>query len=369
MRLGILLGFTPNFPLIVSEYFIIIVCMAEDIRVGGTIKILIKAEEDDIWREALKPLRRLERSISIVFATKSAEIESAIRDADIIIGGNWREEHLELAEKVKLIQFYWAGVERINFDLLKRRKILLSNTHENRHAVAEYTWALILSMVKRLNHRERLLKEGRWLRGYKRELMNVEVRGKALGILGLGSIGLEVARLGRAFGMRVIGTKRRPAVKNWPGTEIVEKVYPPEETRKVCLESDVTVVVLPLTGETRGLLGWAVLKDMKGRYLVNVSRGAVIEEEALYRALKEGILAGAAIDTWYNYPRHYGDLDEVVYPSNFPFHELDNVVMSPHIAGFSVEGHVRNTSEAVKNVINFIEGKKLENVVDLDAGY
>ncbi len=345
------------------------------------VKVLVRAVRDEIWEEAIRPLEELKkagRDIEILFYTKGSDVLREIEDTDIFVGGNLTREQLLAAKQLKLYQFYWAGVNRIDFDILKERGVILANTHENKYAVSELTWALILAVTKRLFLRDRELRKGVWFRGYKPELMGVELRGKKLGILGLGNIGMEIARVGLAFGMEVSGTRYSvkeitkgsedsKLVKN--GLSDVRAVYPPGMTKKLCLDSDIVVVALPLTKETKGLLNWDILKDMKGKVLINISRGEVVEEEALYRAMDRGILAGAGIDTWYNYPTRYGDLTEIVRPSRFSFERFDNIVMTAHIAGFSVDSHKRNTKNAIRNVIRFIEGKSLENVVDINIGY
>lgn len=354
---------------------------AKDRVEGKRVKVLIRAVRDEIWEEALGPLEklRLERGdIEILFYTKGKDIIREIRDTDIFVGGNLTREQLLAAERLKMYQFYWTGVNRVDFDVLRERGVILANTHENKYPVSELAWALILAVTKKLFIRDRELRRGVWFRGYKPELMGVELRGKKLGILGLGNIGMEIARVGLAFGMEVSGTRysvekvisgKEDKKLSENGLSGIKSVYPPRMTRELSLASDIIVVALPLTEETRGLLNWEILRDMRGKILINISRGEVVEEEALYRALNDGILAGAGIDTWYNYPTRYGDLSEIVAPSRFPFEKFDNIVMTAHIAGFSLESHKRNTKNAIKNVVRFIEGKSLENIVDINSGY
>ncbi len=354
-------------------------------RQQNRLKILIRAVKDEIWEEAIRPLEELReklrkkgKDIEILFYTRGKDVLREIGNTDIFVGGNLTREQLLAASNLKLYQFYWTGVNRVDFDILRERDILLANTHENKYAVSELAWALILALTKKLFLRDGELRRGVWFRGYRPELMGVELRGKKLGVLGLGSIGMEIARVGLAFGMDVSGTRYsvkevisgardKKLIEN--GLSAVRAVYPPGMTRDVCLNSDIVVVALPLTRDTKGLLNWEILRDMEGKVLVNISRGEVIEEEALYMALDRGILAGAGIDTWYNYPTRYGDLSEIVRPSKFPFEKFDNIVMTAHIAGFSVDSHKRNTKNAIENVIKFINGEKLKNMVDINSEY
>ncbi len=332
------------------------------------VKVLIKSVKSDIWEEAITPLSELE-NINIVFAVHKEDVDREIVDTDIFLGGHISKEQIASAKKLKLIQFYYAGVDSLDFDYLKKRgDILVCNTHANKYAVSEVAWALLLAAAKKVLIRDRALRGGVWIRGYEQKNMNVELHGKILGVLGLGSIGGEIAGIGKAFGMRVIGTKRR--LTKASGNLIrVDALYTPDKTAYVCKEADYTVVAVPLTAETRGLVNRDILKEMKGKVLVNVSRGAVVDEEALYNSLKKGILAAAGIDSWYIYPKRYGDLTEHVLPSRLPFHELENVVLSPHIAGFSIESHRINTKEAVENALRFIRKEKLFYRVDFSLGY
>ncbi len=344
-------------------------------------KILIRAERDDIWKEAIMPLKGLSSEgidIEVLFYTKGKDIIREIPDTDIFVGGNLTREQLLAARRLKLYQFYWTGVNRVNFDILRDRGIVLANTHENKYAVSELAWALILAVAKKIIVRDRELRQGIWFRGYKKEFMSSDLHGKKLGILGLGNIGMEIARVGLGFGMEVSGTRYnvREVVPGSADEKLIDnglsgvsRVYPPDMTRELCLDSDVLVVALPLTEKTKGLLNWNILKTMNGKILINISRGEVIDEESLYRALDEGILAGAGIDTWYNYPTRYGDLSERVKPSRFPFEKFDNIVMTAHIAGFSIDAHRRNTKNAIVNVVRFIKGESLENVVDIKSEY
>lgn len=332
----------------------------------NNVKVLIKSVKSEIWEDAVSPLLKL-GNVNVVFAVHREDVDREIVDTDIFLGGHISTEQIASAKKLKLIQFYYAGVDSLDFDYLKKLGgITVCNAHANKYAVSEVAWALLLAAAKKVLIRDRALREGVWIRGYEQENMNVELHGKTLGVLGLGSIGCEVAGIGKAFGMRVIGTKRSPAKGNILKVDVL---YTPDKTAVVCKEADYTVIAVPLTGETRGLVNRDILKEMKGKVLVNVSRGAVVDEKALYESLRDGILSAAGIDAWYSYPRRYGDLTEHVLPSRFPFQKLENVVLSPHIAGFSVESHRINTKEAVENAVRFIRGEKLLYKVDLSLGY
>jgi phosphoglycerate dehydrogenase-like enzyme len=154
-----------------------------------------------------------------------------------------------------------------------------------------------------------------------------------LGIIGLGSIGWEIAKIGHTLGMKVFALKRKIEEKDLEKKNILEFLGEKKDLEKVIKESYFIVITVPLTRETKGLIGEKELKLMKEKYLINISRGTVIDEEALFKSLKEQYLAGVAIDTWYQYPT----LEQrEVLPSKYNFHELDNMVMSPHTAGLII---------------------------------
>ncbi|MBA7550591.1 Glyoxylate/hydroxypyruvate reductase B [subsurface metagenome] len=131
-------------------------------------------------------------------------------------------------------------------------------------------------------------------------------------------------------------------------------------------ESDFIVVAVPLTRETKGLIGGEELNLMKEKYLINISRGIVINEEALFESLKEGNLAGAAIDTWYQYPT---SRQKEILPSKYDFHKLDNVVMSSHAAGYTDRALEENIKSVFNNIVKIYYGEEPENQVDPELEY
>jgi phosphoglycerate dehydrogenase-like enzyme len=139
-----------------------------------------------------------------------------------------------------------------------------------------------------------------------------------------------------------------------------------KDLEKVIKESDFIVVAVPLTRETKGLIGGKELKLMKGKYLINISRGVVIDEKALFESLKEGILAGAAIDTWYQYPT---SREKEILPSKYDFHKLNNIVMSPHTAGYTDKVLEENIKSVFENIVKIYYGEEPENQIDPELEY
>ena len=147
----------------------------------------------------------------------------------------------------------------------------------------------------------------------------------------------------------------------------LEAVYKPDQLMEAVKLADYFVLTIPLTPQTRGLINKQVFEAMKpSAYLINTSRGAIVAEEDLYNALSSKTIAGAAIDVWYNYPK--SDNPTVMPSKDYPFQELDNLVLSPHRAGFTRGGHP-HLDDAIENLNRFARGQELINVVHLDLGY
>ena len=310
--------------------------------------------------EKAKKEAGLNEEINILYRDKS-DVKEILKNADAVISGPIPKKYLDMAKKLKLIQVPYAGVDEFDLnDVMEERGIMLANVHGNALSVAEHAFGLILALAKCIVRNDRDLREGYW-HGWMSREPNMELEGKTLCIIGLGSIGREIAKFGKAFGMNVIGVKK--TVQN---VENVDRVFSNKEIDNAIKDADFIVIAVPTTKETKGFINKEMLEKMRGKYLVNVARGNVIDEAALFVALKNKVLKGAAIDTWWVYPeKPY----EYRYPSHYPFWLLDNIIMSSHTAGYS-DGSIRkNWTEAVKNVVNFFAGKPLKNIISIEKGY
>ncbi|GAJ11376.1 unnamed protein product, partial [marine sediment metagenome] len=176
----------------------------------------------------------------------------------------------------------------------------------------------------------------------------------------------EIAKIGHTLGMKVYALKRKIEEKDLKKKNILEFLGDKKDLEKVIRESDFIVVVVPLTKETEGLVGKKELKLMKEKYLINISRGVVIDEEALFISLKEGNLAGAAIDTWYKYPT----LEQrKAFSSKYDFHKLNNIVMSPHTAGYTDRALEENIKSVFDNIVKIYYGEEPENQINPELEY
>jgi phosphoglycerate dehydrogenase-like enzyme len=185
-----------------------------------------------------------------------------------------------------------------------------------------------------------------------------EVADMTMGIIGMGQIGNAVARRARALGMRVIGT-RRSAVERGPDA-FADEVCPPTDLRYVVEQSDALVLAVPLTKETRGLLGRDELAAMKpGSFLINIARGPVVDEAALLEALQNGPMAGAGLDVFNDEP----------LPDDSPFWDTPNVIVTPHNAALAEHRAPRMIGLVCDNLQRYLDGRPLRNMVDVERGY
>lgn len=244
-----------------------------------------------------------------------------------------------------------AGVDHILFPELRDSDILLTNASGVFDIpIAETVLAYMLAVVKRLPEFLTQQREHRW-----QKLPLRELRGLTVGIVGLGSIGAEVARLCRAFGMRVLGLRRRPAP-----SDVADEVLPPEHLHDLLSRSDFVVIAAPLTEQTQGLIGRAELAAMKPTaWLINISRGAIVDEEALIEALREGRIGGACLDVFAEEP----------LPAESPLWEMPNVLITPHNSWSSPHIEEREIELFLENLRRYVAGEPLLNVVDKQAGY
>ncbi|GEA16384.1 hypothetical protein E308F_26300 [Moorella sp. E308F] len=263
-------------------------------------------------------------------------------------------EIIAAADSLKVIARHGVGVDNIDLRAATERGILVLNTPDaNAVSVAEHTLTAIGALAKRVLPMDRATRRGDW--EARNEYKAVDLDGKVLGLIGMGRIGSMVARkAAAAFNMEVIAYDPyvRPEVAAKNGVVLYE------DLDRIFREADVISIHTPLTAETRGLVNEARLALMKSSaFLVNFSRGGVVDEEALYRALKDGVIAGAALDVFEEEP-----------PSrNHQLFELDNVLLSPHSAALTEECVVRMATGAARGVVDVLTGKRPQFVVNTEV--
>ena len=298
-----------------------------------------------------------------VVVTTSEELSAYLSDAEILcsyaVPANWRT----LAPRLRWLQFPGAGVDSlVSTGLLDADSGVIVTTAAGIHAttISEYVFGSMLMFNWNWPQMVRLQDEHVWARSATwYHLGGHELAGQTLGIVGLGSIGRRIAQLGRAFGMRVLGTRR--SIQNQGDQEAdVDQTFPPEQLHELLRLSDYVVISVPLTRETEKLIGETELRIMRrNAYLVNIARGRVIDEQALVRALREGWIAGAGLDV----------TEEEPLPSESPLYSMPNVILTPHISGNSAHYDTRLAALFADNLKRYSAGQQLQNQYDPSRGY
>ena len=280
----------------------------------------------------------------------------ALAEAQIVVGHIWRSDFPE-APRLKLLQAATAGVDMIDLPSLPRG-ITLCNVFGHEPAIAEYVLMTTLSLTHRLVDTVMAFRGGSWAAHQPAGgSSHGEIFGKTIGIIGYGRIGREVAKRAVGFGCRVIAANRSPVFDKGDASEI----YPLTELDRMLPQSDVVLIAAGLGPETRGLIDARRLALMKPTaLLINIGRAAIVDEEALYCALSGGRVGGAAVDVWW---QHWTPDQPDRRPSRFPFHELSNVLMTPHCSGFTEGTADRRWGDLAANLDRYVRGDELYNVV------
>jgi phosphoglycerate dehydrogenase-like enzyme len=271
-------------------------------------------------------------------------MERLIPTADVAFTSRLTPRAFAAARALRWVHSPAAGVGSMLFPAMKASPVVLSNSRGmNAAAVAEHALMLMLAALRRLPEAVRAQADRRWAAD---ELSGLpSLRGRTLLVVGLGAIGQELARMASAFGMRVVGTRREAGVPPPCG---VDEAYAPEDLPRLLPAADIVVLTAPLTAETRGMIGAAELALMKrSAWLVNVARGKLVDEPALVAALQSHRLAGAGLDVFVQEP----------IPFDHPFLTLDNVTLTPHIAGGKGGARQRQMSAVLENVARFARGE------------
>lgn len=278
-------------------------------------------------------------------------------EADILVTNQWRAEYPP-ALRLKLVQSVATGIDLIDLAALPPG-VAICNAFGHETAIAEYVLMVMLVWSHRFREieggfRTRSSWEPSWVQS---GAPHGEILGKTVGIVGFGRVGYEVARRAAAFGCRIVAANRNARE---PGSG-VERIYPLTELDRMLPECDFVALCTALGPETEGLIEARRLALMKrSSFIVNIARGAVIDEDAVYAALRDRVIGGAALDVWWQYP-DAAEPDR--RPSRHPFHELPNVIMTPHCSGWTDGMVARRWAEVAGNINRFVRGEALQNVV------
>ncbi|MFC1840312.1 2-hydroxyacid dehydrogenase [Thermodesulfobacteriota bacterium] len=323
-------------------------------------KILFFKSPVMIWDNIIDELKN--EFPEVQFIPHSKITDKDIAEAEAFVGVT-SSKNIEKAENLKIIFINFTGPDMLPFDLVRKKGVRLSNTHGNARYVAERALAMTMTFYGRMMLFHDDLKAGKWhgiWGGDGTDDSWESLYGKSCAIIGTGEIGKWIAHYLKPFNCKITGFKKRPfseKIKNFDKitTDLTEALE----------GSEIIFIALPLTDETRDLFTPGILSTMKGKFIINVGRGEVIDEEGLYNSLKNGILKGAALDVWYSYP-DFGDNGN---PSKYPFHELENVLFSPHVGGSIVEASEVNLNQTVENIKAYLKTGNPVFEVDISTRY
>jgi phosphoglycerate dehydrogenase-like enzyme len=322
-------------------------------------KILVYIAAEPVWTIPPAQVDRLQGLFphhGFVNAVTEPDASAEIRDAEIVFSSLVTPALFAMARRLRWIHSPAAGVGRLLFRELRESGVLLTNS-SGLHAIpiAEHVFGLAIALARQFHVAIRRQGERRWA---KDEIGHVRIlQGHTLGIVGLGRIGSAIARLGVAFGMRVVASRRHPDAT---APEGIEKVYGPAQLDELLAASDYVVLSAPLTPETTGLIGSRELRLMRPTaFLINIARGKLVREGELAGELQRNTIAGAGLDVFEHEP-----LD----PAS-PLWKLPNVIITPHTSGFFERYWDVATDMFADNLRRYDAGQPLFNVVDKAAGY
>jgi len=294
------------------------------------------------------------------------ETEIIVTAMDAMSGGNIFK-YIPEAKNLKLVQIPFVGVDWLDTKFIPS-SVMIANASGHEIAMAEYTIGVILSLALDLNRMDKTFRNGSWEDwpgNIQTPSIHKEIYGKTLGIIGHGLIGKECAKRAKALGMKVLGINRQkreslPSELDWHGTS--------RDLDKVLSESDYLLLACDLNKSTFEMINKNNLFKMKkDSYLINIARGNVCNEEDLFNHLSTNQIAGAAIDTWWVYP-YTNPEDSRPKPSGFPFHELENVIMSPHNSSHTLESDIRRAEYMLENFKAFKKGIEVPGFVFYGTG-
>jgi phosphoglycerate dehydrogenase-like enzyme len=325
--------------------------------------LLVSHHSFDLWTIPdwfPERLRQNFPAVNVVALKGYAELEAQIPDTEVIVTWSLRSEQFKLGCKLRWIHSPAAAVHQLMFPELIHSDVILTNARDvHGPVVAEHVMSLIFALAKRIPQAVRLQLQRVWgqLTMWESRPRPRELAGATLGLVGLGSIGREVARHGVALGMRVIAVREHPEKGN-PAN--IAQVYGSPQLDELLSQSDYAVLAVPTTPNTLALINAQRLAAMKpDAYLINVGRGPLIDDAALIDALRAHKIAGAALDVFHEEP----------LPADSPYWDLENVLITPHTAGLTEKLWERHYALFAENLRRFLKGEPLLAVVNKQEGY
>ena len=318
-------------------------------------KLLIKKIDNDGRLALIPDFVETEWTVSVADQHDGDEFARQLADADALVSMSW-PKNMPHAPKLRLLQLPGAGTDEIAFDSIPAHAAVC-NVFEHEIGISEYVLSAMLQWVIGIPRMDASLRRGQWQGSHLCGPRHGELFGQTLGIVGYGRIGQQIAKRAKAFGMKILACSRTPR----SGDGFVANVAPMEKMDELLAASDFVVLALPLEPSTIGLIGKSQLEKMKSSaVIINVARGALINESALFAACSNHRIGGAVVDTWYRYPDQGTTHGE---PSNLPFRDLENVIMTPHGSGWTEGLLPRRCLSIAQNLDRLARGEPLVNIV------
>ncbi len=326
-------------------------------------KLLIGTANVDIWIAPdwfSERLRADFPDFEVVRLKQLAELDREIVDAEIAMTVMLRPEQFRAAKKLRWVHSSAAAIHQLLFPELVNSDVLLTNGRDvHGPAVAEQAMGMIFALAKRIPQDVRFQQQRVWgqMTIWREYSGPQELAGLTLGIVGLGAIGRNLARHAACFGMKVVATREHTEL---PKPEFVEQVFSTSQLNKMLAISDYVVIAAPVTPSTEAMIGREQIAAMRASaFLLNVSRGALVDESALIQALRENKIAGAGLDVFQKEP----------LPADSPLWDMENVLITPHTAGMNAKMWEQQYDLFSQNIRRYLAGQPLLALVDKKAGY
>lgn len=300
--------------------------------------------------------RHLTTACELLLTDEKAAV-GALADVDVVVTFAFTGGMGAAARRLKLIQVPGAGLDRIDRSAIPAGS-RLATVYGHDNGLAEYVVGAMLALSRGFCRMDAAMRQGSWEGSWVAAAPPwPELAGKTLGLLGYGRIGRRLVQIAHALRMEVWAIRRGAWPTEPPGLAFRGG---PADLDKVLERADFLVLALPLTAETRGLLGERQLWLMKPTaFLINVARAEIVDEAALYEALRGGLIAGAALDVWYQYPKGSGP----TYPSRYDFHRLPNVLMTPHVSAWTEGTQEGRAKFIAENIDRIARGEPPRNLI------
>ncbi|CDO04682.1 Glyoxylate/hydroxypyruvate reductase B [Oceanobacillus picturae] len=310
----------------------------------------------DLDEKYIDEIKEVAPDWEIASGKDTDELQEDLKGAEVIL--NWKkaieQTVLEQNNQLKWIQTWSAGVNNLPLEQLSKRNVSITSANGvHAYPISETIFALMLGLTRKIHTYVRQQQQKQW----EHADLKLEIHEKTIGVLGVGAIGLETAKIAKAFGMKVLGVRH-----SGKSTDYVDEMYTPDQLSDVLPQCDVVVITLPLTDETTNLFRKEQFDQMKNSStLINIGRGPIVKEDELVEALQSGKIAGAGLDVFATEP----------LPEDSPLWDMENVIVTPHTAG-STEHYTERVVRDVfiPNLKNYLEREKpSKNLVDYDKGY